>query len=158
MPAAQTAFAILGAALALAGLATALFARDLLRSVVAYALGSLGVAALLGALGLPVLAALELTLGAGLTSVLFLAALALTQGRDDAPSPRAAVPGFALAALGAALLLLALLDAAPAAWGQPGWLGDAYWVARGLDAVLSGAGLFAAVLGVLALLPREAVA
>jgi NADH-quinone oxidoreductase subunit J len=54
--------------------------EDLIRSVVAYAVSSVCLAAIFFLLASPFAAALELTVGAGLVSVLFLVALVLAGG------------------------------------------------------------------------------
>ena len=77
---------LLGAALAVAvGLyAASLLLRDLLRAVIAFAVGSASLAAAFGLLFAPFAAVLELTVGAGLVAVLFLAAITLTgEGGDQ---------------------------------------------------------------------------
>jgi NADH-quinone oxidoreductase subunit J len=72
-------------ALGIAIIAAAVFAivqRNLIRAVVAYAFASAGVAALFFVLMSPYAGALELTVGAGLVTVLFLVALILAGGEE----------------------------------------------------------------------------
>ncbi len=56
--------------------------RNLIRAVVAFALSSALLAGIFYLLASPYAAALELTVGAGLVSVLFLAAILLAGGED----------------------------------------------------------------------------
>ena len=72
--------------LGIAAVGSALIAvmqKNLIRAVVAYALASALVAALFFELGAPYAGAFELTVGAGLVSVLFLVALILSGGEDQ---------------------------------------------------------------------------
>jgi NADH:ubiquinone oxidoreductase subunit 6 (subunit J) len=57
--------------------------KNLIRSVVAYAVSSVSLAALFFALASPYAGALELTVGAGLVAVLFLVALILAGGEEE---------------------------------------------------------------------------
>ena len=77
---------VLGILLAasLAGFVAAIGLRDFVRSVLAFALGSAILAGAFALLAAPYAAVLELTVGAGLTAVLFLTAITLTTGREDA--------------------------------------------------------------------------
>ena len=61
----------------------AILHKNLIRSVVAFALSSLCLAALFFVLASPYAGALELTVGAGLVSVLFLVALVLAGGEEE---------------------------------------------------------------------------
>lgn len=70
-------------AASLAGLVAAIGLRDFVRSVLAFALGSAFLAGAFALLASPYAAVLELTVGAGLTAVLFLTAITLTSGRED---------------------------------------------------------------------------
>jgi len=70
-------------AVSLAGFIAAIGLRDFVRSVLAFALGSAILAGAFAALAAPYAAVLELTVGAGLTAVLFLTAITLTTGRED---------------------------------------------------------------------------
>lgn len=62
---------------------SAVFLRDLLHAVIAFAGGSALLAAIFALLGAPFAAVLELTVGAGLIAVLFLVAITLTQGSEE---------------------------------------------------------------------------
>jgi len=61
---------------------TAVLLNNLVRCTVAYALASVCLAALFFVLGSPFAGAFELTVGAGLISVLFLVALILSGGEE----------------------------------------------------------------------------
>jgi len=67
----------------LAAFLVAIFQKDYVRAVIAFAAGSAFVAALFAYLGAPFAAVLELTAGAGLTAVLFLVAITLTRGTEE---------------------------------------------------------------------------
>ena len=62
---------------------TAVLKKNLIRSVVAYALASVSLAGLFFILDSPYAGALELTVGAGLVAVLFLVALVLSGGEEE---------------------------------------------------------------------------
>ena len=57
--------------------------KNLIRSVVAFALSSISLAAIFFMLASPYAGALELTVGAGLVAVLFLVALILAGGEEE---------------------------------------------------------------------------
>lgn len=61
----------------------AILQKNLIRSVLAYAISSICLAALFFMLASPYAGALELTVGAGLVSVLFLVALILAGGEEE---------------------------------------------------------------------------
>ena len=67
----------------LATFAAAVYLRDFVRAVIAFAVGTAVLAGLFAFLGATLAAVLELTAGAGLVSVLFLVAITLTQGREE---------------------------------------------------------------------------
>ena len=73
--------AILGAATAGMGM-TAVWARNLVLSVVAYSLASAFLSAIFFQLDSPFAGALELTVGAGLIAILFIVALILAGGEE----------------------------------------------------------------------------
>ena len=79
-------FAVLG--VATVGLSMfAVWERNLIRAVVAFALSSAFLAGIFYLLASPYAAALELTVGAGLVSVLFLVAILLAGGEElEVPS------------------------------------------------------------------------
>jgi NADH-quinone oxidoreductase subunit J len=74
-------FIILGVAMVSMAV-TAVLLNNLVRCTVAYALASICLAALFFILGSPFASAFELTVGAGLISVLFLVALILSGGEE----------------------------------------------------------------------------
>lgn len=61
----------------------AIFLRGFIRAVIAFAAGSALLAGMFALLGAFFAAVLELTVGAGLTAVLFLVAITLTQGQEE---------------------------------------------------------------------------
>ncbi len=61
----------------------AILQKNLIRSIIAYTLSSISLAALFFMLGSPFAGALELTVGAGLVAVLFLVALILAGGEEE---------------------------------------------------------------------------
>jgi NADH:ubiquinone oxidoreductase subunit 6 (subunit J) len=73
---------VLGSAVIVMAIAAVLH-KNLIRSVAAFALSSLCLAALFFVLASPYAGALELTVGAGLVSVLFLVALVLAGGEEE---------------------------------------------------------------------------
>jgi multicomponent Na+:H+ antiporter subunit B len=73
---------VLGSAIIVLAIAAVLH-KNLIRSVVAFALSSVCLAALFFVLASPYAGALELTVGAGLVSVLFLVALILAGGEEE---------------------------------------------------------------------------
>ena len=76
---------LLGALLgvALAAFVGSIFLRDFIRAVLAFATGSAFLAAVFALFGAPLVAVLELTVGAGVVAVLFLASITLTEGRES---------------------------------------------------------------------------
>ncbi|NLE44044.1 MAG: hydrogenase [Chloroflexi bacterium] len=71
------------AAVIITGAITAVLSRDLLRSAVALGVGSAALATLLFILNAPYAGAFELSVGAGLISVLFIVAITLTDSSRD---------------------------------------------------------------------------
>ena len=61
----------------------AIFLRRFIRAVIAFSAGSALLAGVFALLGAFFAAVLELTVGAGLTAVLFLVAITLTQGQEE---------------------------------------------------------------------------
>ena len=61
----------------------AILQKNLIRSIIAYTLSSISLAALFFMLASPFAGALELTVGAGLVAVLFLVALILAGGEEE---------------------------------------------------------------------------
>jgi uncharacterized MnhB-related membrane protein len=70
----------------------AIVLRGFIRAVIAFAAGSALLAGLFALLGAFFAAVLELTVGAGLTTVLFLVAITLTHGEEEAGVTTAGVP------------------------------------------------------------------
>lgn len=140
---------------ALAAFAAALLLRDLVQSVIAFALGTAAFAGLLGTLGAPLVGALEVIVGIGLASILFLIAIALTSGRAEPGVARATRIAAPLVFAGAALLFATLPQTAGAPATPAGWIGPALWGTRGLDVAAQALVLLAAVLGVLAVVGEE---
>ena len=66
-------------AITLAGAITAVLSRNLLRAAVALGVGSVALAVLFFLLGAPYAGGFELSVGAGLISVLFIIAISLTE-------------------------------------------------------------------------------
>jgi NADH-quinone oxidoreductase subunit J len=63
------------------GALTAIFSQNIIRAVVALGLGSIALASLLFLLGAPYAGGFELSVGAGLISVLFIITISLTESR-----------------------------------------------------------------------------
>jgi len=70
----------------------AIFLKGFIRAVIAFAAGSALLAGVFGLLGAFFAAVIELTVGAGLTAVLFLVAITLTQGKEDESPAKGAAP------------------------------------------------------------------
>jgi uncharacterized MnhB-related membrane protein len=143
--------AMAGAVICAAG---AIAAKRLLASALWLAGASAAVAIAIYALGAPEVAVIELSVGAGLVTVLFVFAINLTG--DEALQMRPAVPRpLAWGMIAIAVSLLAWLDIPRALIVPvplvPGFA-DAVWQQRGLDVLLQVALIFAGVLGVLGLL------
>lgn len=76
------------ALISLAGAVVAVLAENLIRAAVALGIGSAALAALLFVLNAPYAGGFELSVGAGLISVLFIVAISLTEsmgGQHDEP-------------------------------------------------------------------------
>ena len=69
----------------IAGAAVAVFRRNLIQAAVALGLGSAALAALFFMLDAPYAGGFELSVGAGLISVLFIVAISLTESIGEAP-------------------------------------------------------------------------
>jgi NADH:ubiquinone oxidoreductase subunit 6 (subunit J) len=78
----EAALVAIQGALLIAAFLLSLLLRDFVRAILAFALGSALVAGLFAYLRAPFAAVLELTVGAGLTAVLFLVAITLTRGQE----------------------------------------------------------------------------
>lgn len=106
-------------------------------------------------LGAPEIAVIELSVGAGLVTVLFV--FAINIAGEESLDARPVVPrplAWALAAVPAVLLAgMALARLAPAPEpAAPGNFSQAFWELRGLDMLVQVALIYAGVLGVLGLL------
>jgi NADH-quinone oxidoreductase subunit J len=79
---------ILLAAIVLAGATTAILSENLIRAAIAMAVGGVSLAMLFFLMDAPHAAGFELSVGAGLISVLFILAISLTEsiGRDERES------------------------------------------------------------------------
>ncbi len=148
---------ILAAAGAVICAVGAIAARRLLASALWLAGTSALVALLLYLLGAAEVAVVELSVGAGLVTVLFVFAINLTG--EESLSAKALLPRpLAWGLVGLAILLLAYLDI-PRALVVPAPLtagfAEAVWKQRGLDVLLQVALIFAGVLGVLGLLSES---
>ncbi len=146
--------AIAGAVLCAIG---AIAAKRLLVSALWLAGASALVALAMYLLGAPEIAVVELSVGAGLVTVLFVFAINLTG--DEALKAKPVVPrGLAWGLVGLAVVLLAWLDV-PRALVVPaplaGGFANMVWQQRGLDVLLQVALIFAGVLGVLGLLSES---
>ena len=75
----------------------AIFLPGFIRAVIAFAAGSALLACLFAVMGAFFAAVLELTVGAGLTAVLFLVAITLTQGQEEMPVKEGSAPSVSAA-------------------------------------------------------------
>lgn len=128
------------------------------RRLLAAALWLAGASALLSILfyrlGAPQVAVIELSVGAGLVTVLFVFAISVAgdegvEARSLVPLPVAIVLGAAVVAL---LGLLVLPPAPPEAAGSERPLAEIIWQERGLDMIVQVVLIFSGVLGLLGLL------
>lgn len=150
-------YVLLVAGLALCA-ALALRAARLLASALWLAGASALLATLLYALGACEIAVIELSVGAGLVTVLLIYAIATT-GDEQAALPPTVPRSLAWALCGAALLLLGrlLLPRLGLLPPEPeGSLAAVLWRERGLDTLLQIGLLFTAALGVVRLLAEPA--
>jgi NADH-quinone oxidoreductase subunit J len=139
----------------------AVFVRDLVRAALSLAFMSALLAVLLYRLASPYAAVFELSVVAGLITVLFVSTIALTK-EDEETKPS----GWPLYVFALTLVIFGLLDlsimkalftSAPAGAGNPaGGFGYTLWGIRSLDMLGQVAVIFGGVFGVLALL-REPV-
>lgn len=139
----------------------AVFLRDLVRSAISLALMSALLAVVLYRLNSPYAAVFELSVVAGLITVLFVSVIALTKEEDqvrEAGWPLYVFP-LALAAFGLAdLLVMRALFASyqPAGYAAMGeGFGATLWGVRSLDILGQIAVIFAGVFGVLAMLREK---
>jgi uncharacterized MnhB-related membrane protein len=148
---------LLAAAIILAGL-KALRARRLLPAVLWLALSSALVASALFRAGAPEVAVIELSVGAGLVTVLFVFSIAIA-GEDAMNAPALVPPALAwLLIVAAAVLLawpLAPIEPLETAAAEPSF-STMLWQERGLDVLVQIGLIFAGVLGILGLLAEPA--
>jgi NADH-quinone oxidoreductase subunit J len=136
------------------------FLRDLVRSAISLALMSALLSVLLFKMNSPFAAVFELSVVAGLITVLFVSAIALTKGDDEVKEAR-----WPLAAFPLALILFAVIDVtlmvnffSAAPWGgvaEKGSFGATLWGNRAMDIMGQIAVIFGGVFGVLALLREK---
>ncbi len=143
--------------IAITGMAVlAVFLRDLLRAAVSLAFMSALLAVVLYRMDSPYAAVFELSVVAGLITVLFVSAIALTKDEEQVAEARWPLYVFplVLALAGVAILAAvpALFASAPAGWGNPtATFGGTLWGLRSLDVLGQIAVIFGGVFGVLAL-------
>ncbi|HUF38407.1 MAG TPA: NADH-quinone oxidoreductase subunit J [Anaerolineales bacterium] len=139
---------------ALACALQAVRANRLISSALYLAALSLVTAVLMYRLGAAEAAVVELSVGAGLVTVLFVFAIAITG--EDAIAARSPVPApvaWTLTVL--AIAALAILIVPPEPWLAPAAglpLPELFWEVRGLDALVQVGLIFAGVMGILGLL------
>jgi NADH-quinone oxidoreductase subunit J len=139
----------------------AVFAKDLLRAAISLAFVSALLAVVLFRLNSPYAGVFELSVVAGLVTVLFVSTIALTSHERAAEEPKWPRYVFPLV-----LVLFGLIDlviaerffgAMTRSWQRPvGDFGSTLWGARAMDIVGQIAVIFGGVFGVLALLREKA--
>jgi NADH-quinone oxidoreductase subunit J len=141
--------------------ALALFLRDLIRAAVCLAVASLFLGIVFFRLGAPYAGVFEISVVAGLITVLFILTIALTKPGEEVQESRTArlvFPLFFVAFLIIdALVMKGLINKLPAvASADPGaTFSDVLWKGRTLDLVGQVAVIFAGVFSVLALLRKR---
>jgi uncharacterized MnhB-related membrane protein len=131
------------------------------RRLLASALWLAGVSALLSILfyrlGAPQVAVIELSVGAGLVTVLFVFAISVAGDEGLGAQPLVWGPVALVLALVAVVLLASLVMPAPelVAAGEEPPLADIMWQQRGLDMLVQVVLIFSGVLGLLGLLAEE---
>ncbi len=132
----------------------AVLARRLLASALWLAGTSAVLSVFLYQLGAPQVAVIELSVGAGLVTVLFV--FAINVAGDEAVEGKSVVPQSLAWALTLAPLVILAVALLPAAVGgaaaSPGLFVNVLWQDRGLDVVVQVVLIFAGVLGLLGLL------
>jgi NADH-quinone oxidoreductase subunit J len=133
--------------------------RDLLYAAVALAVASVALSIVLFSLGANTAAAFELSVCAGLITVLFVSTVSLTKDSDQQIEHRwgriLLLPAAAAAAAGAWFLVSWLADALPAVVGQgagPAGFPQTFWGLRATDILAQLGIVLAGVLGILAVL------
>jgi NADH-quinone oxidoreductase subunit J len=134
----------------------AVFLRDLLRAAISLAFMSALLAVVVYRMDSPYAAVFELSVVAGLITVLFVSAIAMTKDEEQVPEARWPLYVFplVLALFGVLdiLVMKSLFAATPAGYGNPTTnFGGTLWGLRSLDIVGQIAVIFAGVFGVLAL-------
>jgi NADH:ubiquinone oxidoreductase subunit 6 (subunit J) len=134
----------------------AILLKDLLKSAVSLALASLLLGIIFFRMNAPYAGVFEISVVAGLITVLFMLTIALTKGGASSESKAATVvfPAFFVVfiVIDALIMkrLLAKIPALPGA-GEAGSFGQVLWTARTMDLVGQIAVIFAGVFAVLAL-------
>lgn len=139
---------------------SAVYMKDLIRSALSLAFMSALLAVLLFRLDSPYAGVFELSVVAGLITVLFVSTIALTSSEDTASGARWPLPAFLLV-----LVLFGLIDvwvmrelfaSAPGAVApSAGTFGMVFWGSRALDLMGQVAVIFGGVFGVLVLLRED---
>ena len=134
----------------------AVFIKDLIRAAISLALMSALMAVVLYRMNSPYAAVFELSVVAGLITVLFVSTIALTKDEEQVPEARWPLYIFplVLALFGVLdiLVMKALFSSPPAGYGNPtASFGGTLWGLRSLDIIGQIAVIFAGVFGVLAL-------
>lgn len=143
--------------LAMAGLAMmAVFLRDLLRAAISLAFMSALLAVVLYRMNSPYAAVFELSVVAGLITVLFVSAIALTKDEEQVAETRWPMYVFPLVLALVGVIILAavpaLFGSMPGGWGNTtATFGGTLWGLRSLDILGQIAVIFGGVFGVLAL-------
>lgn len=138
--------------------AAALFARQLLASSLWLAGASALTAVMLYMLGAPEAAVIELSVGAGLVTVLFV--FAINIAGEDVPDTHPVIPrplGYVLSGLAFILLAAVTLPRLPLASAVPlaQKFTEVFWQQRGLDTLLQAALIFCGVMAILTLLAER---
>lgn len=139
----------------------ALLLRDLLKSAISLAVASLLLGLVFFRMGAPYAGVFEISVVAGLITVLFILTIALTKSGEEIRESRAANWAFPLVFIAFiiidALVMKGLLRKVPALAGSPesGTFGDVLWRGRTFDLVGQIAVIFAGVFSVLALFRKR---
>jgi NADH-quinone oxidoreductase subunit J len=136
--------------------ALAVLSRDLLRSAISLAVASVFLALVFFRMGAPYAGVFEVSVVAGLITVLFITAIALTRNEGEVAESRRHPIVFPLFFLALAvidlLVMKRLLGQVPSIQGaEAGSFGDVLWKERTFDLVGQVGAIFAGVLAVLAL-------
>ena len=141
--------------------ALAVLAKDLIRAAVALAVSSLLLGILFFRLGAPYAGVFEISVVAGLITVLFILTIALTKAEGEVQESRAALwifPAFFVVFIAVDALVMkgltASIRALPAA-AEKGTFGDVLWKQRTFDLVGQLAVILSGVFAVLALFRKR---